>query len=457
MKLLRLLPRFRHIDQTLREFEAREGWSRHEIEAYQLERINRLWSSAKNDVPYYRKLAQDCRLPERFHSLDEYSRCMPTLSKQSVRLSRQEFLSERPKAGRWHLTGGSTGNPTAVYREHIAHAEMLRGRYRCEQAHGLDVLDNKVFLWGHEGSFSPGWKGLAERAIRPWEDWLRNRLRLSAYDLSEEALAAHVLTMQRFQPRSIYGYSSAVMLLAQVVGASAQLLPTLKLAILTAEPSDQDMRQQVAEMLQCTAVVEYGAVECGLLAYGMPDGTIRTRDDTVFIETIPKFDEPLQNEPYSEPRSYDIVVTVLNNASFPLLRYRIEDVTSQPVNRPANGFGILTDVQGRANDHLVGMHGKKLHSMALKHALECWPDIRRFHAYQDRDGHLKITLETPHGISAKLVRQLENHLTDLIEGFPVEIRTLPLIAGNLAGKHRWIVSDRVRTNVRQDNGAAVSS
>ena len=429
--VLKYLPRFRNLQKQLRSLSAREDWTREQLAAFQLRRLNQLWLHAQHHVAYYCRLRESHRLPREFRSLQEFSRRMPLLSKSVVRAEPSSLLADKTQPGSWHRTGGSTGTPTAVYWERAAHREMLRCKYRSEQAWGLEVLDRKVFFWGHSGSFAPGMSGIWQRWQQPLVDRLRNRLRLSAYQLGQEQLLEHLRKIQQFQPRSIYGYSSAVDVLAQAAADHGISLPSLRVAILTAEPADPAMLQAVSENLGVPAVIEYGAVECGLLAYMMPDGTIRTRDDVALIETVP-----------SEQGNYDIVVTVLNNGSFPLIRYRIEDNTSQPIARPARGFGVLADVLGRSNDMVVSKSGRFVHSMAIKHILEHWPEIRRFSARQDAGGTLRVSVEQNSQLSAGVRQAIYQRLCRLLEGYEVHVDCVERIPGNLAGKHRWIVSER---------------
>lgn len=430
MQVLQLLPRFRQIEAELKRFEERESWSANDIAEYQLGRINELWSTARQSVPYYIELSRRHHLPDRFDSLAEFTERIPLLPKQLVRDQPQQFFSRQPQPGSWHRTGGSTGVPTSIYWSHAAHREMLRSKYRSEQAYGVNVFDRKVFFWGHSGSFAPGMQGRIQRVIRPWQDWLRNRLRVSAYDLAAEHLVRYLAQMQQFSPHSVYGYSSAIDLLAEAAAKHSVTLPDLKLAILTAEPADSRMLSRVTQKLGVPAVIEYGAVECGLMAYLMPDGTIRTRDDVVFVETAPTGKD-----------THDIIVTVLNNPSFPLMRYQIEDTTTVMLRRPAQGFGILSDIQGRSNDMLISKSGNRLHSMAVKHVLEHWPEIRRFTARQSTVGDMKVTLEATQDLSEDLVGSLQDRLESMLEGYSVEMEVVDSIPGNLAGKHRWIVSD----------------
>lgn len=430
MNLLRHLPRFRRVYRELATLEARERWSRPEIETFQLDRLNRLWGHAVGHVPYYRTLRTASRLPERFSSLQEFRSTVPMLPKQRVSSRTDEFLSEIPDRGRWYRTGGSTGIPTKFYWSTEAHLEMLRAKYRRDAMWGLDLFDPQVFLWGHADSFAPGLAGYVARMRQPIADTLRKRLRLSAYRLGAQDLARYLERIAAFGPASLYGYSTALYLLAQQAEILGLRCDSVKLSILTGEPALAPVRQTVERAFNAPAVVEYGATECSVIATQWPDGTLRVREDLTLLETSPNPDG-----------RFDIVITVLNNPAFPLIRYAIQDVTSAPVEVPAIGFAILKDVEGRRNDILVSRTGRFVHSMAVKHVFENCPGVRRFRAHQNPSGALFILVE-PAGPHARLdTSQAERQLRDLLEGYPITLQIVASIPVSGAGKHRWVVSE----------------
>jgi phenylacetate-CoA ligase len=429
MKLLRLLPRFRAAYRALDELRRRETWSRADVETFQLQRLNTLWAHAVRDVEYYRELRKERDLPARFSSLDEFRALVPLLPKDRVRSSPRAFLSRCAGRGSWQRTGGSTGTPMNVYWGAEAHQEMLRAKYRVDASWGVDIFDRKVFLWGHAGSFAPGLAGCAARLRQPLEDRLRNRLRLSAYRLGPEDLAHYLKRLETFAPVSLYGYSTALSLLAQYAGSAGFRCPSLKLAILSGEPAFRHLIDAVRRGFDVPAIVEYGAVECGFIAGEGPDRTLRVREDMTMVETLPRTDG-----------LFDIVVTVLNNPAFPLIRYVIEDVTAVPLEIPPAGFAVLHDVCGRRNDMVVGRSGRLVHSQGIKHVFEHCPGVRRFRAHQNIAGDLFVTVEA---LSPALpdTTEARKQLRELLDGYPVTIDVVDALPGTLAGKHRWIVSE----------------
>ncbi|MEN1681378.1 MAG: hypothetical protein AAGJ46_17485 [Planctomycetota bacterium] len=433
MSLARHLPRFRKATQMLPALAERESWSRERIDAFQLEQINKVWSHATRHVPYYRTLAARLSLPHCFATLAEYRERVPLLRKQDLKAQKADFLSESPEPGGWVRTGGSTGEPMLVFWSHRAHREMLWRKYRMEQAWGVDFFDRKAFLWGHAASFSPGLTGVWQRRSQAVQDRLRNRVRLNAYRLGDEDLSRYAEEIRRRRVRCVYGYSSAVTLLSQKAGQMGRDLPDLKLAILTAEPATESMLAACRAGFNAGAAVEYGSVECGVIATGMPDASLRVCEDRVLLECLARTDG-----------CFDLVVSVLNNPSFPLLRYVIEDCVESAAAFDDTGFARLGQIVGRRGDALIARSGRRVHSLAVKHALESLEGVRRFKAHQDADGSVAITLEAESLPPRRVLEPAAATLSDVLEGFPVSVSMVEHLQGNRAGKHRWVSSDRGR-------------
>jgi phenylacetate-CoA ligase len=441
MRLLRHLPRFRQAYRALGELEARESWSRTQIEAWQLDRLNAVWTHARAHVPYYRRLAAS--LPPHFTSLAEFSGLVPLLHKEHVRERSGDLLSAQPAPGRWRFTGGSTGAVTRVYWPTEGHREVLQGRYRFYASWGLDLYDRMAYLWGHAASFAPGLKGWLAWLRRPLEDWLRNRIRLSAYRLGQAHLRRHLDRLTRSRAAALYGYSSAIALLGREAQGCGWRCPTLRLAILTAEPAFPPLLEAAERGLGVPAVVEYGSVECGLLAAEATDRTLRVREDLVLLETLPQPDG-----------RHEIVVSVLNNPSFPLLRYALGDATSAPLQRPGRGFAVLADVAGRHNDFIVTRSGRPLHWTHLDHVVGVFKGVRRFRAQQHADGSLRVELEAEDPARPPDAVGLKQAVGDILEGYPIELAVVAALPPNRAGKHRWVESALAQPVSTGPRGAA---
>jgi phenylacetate-coenzyme A ligase PaaK-like adenylate-forming protein len=260
------------------------------------------------------------------------------------------FLSAQASPGLWAFSSGSTGTPAQFFWSTLAHREMLRAKYRFLAMWGIDILDRTAYLWGHTTAFQPGLAGLLARVRQPVLDWLRNRIRLPAYRLGHDDLRGYLRRLAAFRPTSIYAYTSAAYLLAQEAAAAGFRLDSLKAAVLSAEPVFPHVARTIEKAFAVPAVIEYGSAEGGVMAMEWPDRTLRVREDCVLLETVPQADG-----------RFDILLTPLNNPSFPLLRYAIGDSTDAALNVPERGFAILGGLVGRKNDLIVSRTGRPLH------------------------------------------------------------------------------------------------
>lgn len=429
VNIIRKIPRFRDAYNAQELLGQREGWSRGTIEEFQLSAVNNLWSHAIRNVPHFRKMYERMHLPSRFSSLVEFSNAVPASTKEEIRKNRFEFLSQEAKRGVWLYTGGSTGVPTPAYWDLEARKAALHVQYRARLIWGIDIFDEAAYLWGHSASFAPGFRGQLAKLRLPLEDYMRNRIRLSAYALDVKNLDNYIERIQDFKPRILYSYSSAAMLLARRAEQRGVRPASLKLAVLTAEPAYQSLVESVERAFRIPAVKEYGAVETGVMAYEIPSRSLVVREDRIFLEASK-----------TDSNTYKILVTVLDNLSYPLIRYEIGDLTDRPLQSPPKGFSTLGDIIGRSNDFLIGKDGVVVHPEALTHVVKQFASsIVRFTAHQHADGRVTLRLEAD-SMTNSQVNHMKNALTKLLSGQHIDV-DFSGVEPTVAGKHRWIISD----------------
>ena len=433
MNVIRLLPRFQKAYRELEILKERENWTRGMIGSFQLERINALWRYAITHVPYYKKLISRSALPLSFSSLEEFTSQVPILPRNEVKNQPLAFISEKAARGSWCRTGGSTGIPMDIYWGHDAHLEVLRAKYRHHNMWGLDIFNRMIFLWGHAASLRPGLAGFLSRIKQPLEDRMRNRLRLSAYFLGRDNLQCYLRQIAAFRPSGLYGYGHAVYLLAMEAGQKGFQCDTLKLVILTGEPISRKITETVEKAFGAPAIREYGSIECGFIAGEWTDRSLRVREDIVFLESIAKSEG-----------IHDLVLTLLTNHSFPLIRYSIGDVTSGPLEIPSKGFATLPSVDGRANDLLITLGGRLISPFLVETLFDQIPGLCRYRVVQKRDGSLNVLAEMMEGQAPLDGITLERRLSKLVEGYPVKLAVVQAIPGLPSGKHCWVLSEQGR-------------
>lgn len=432
MSIVRYLQRFRRARAELAALEERERWPRERIEAYQLARLNELWAHAIANVPYYREMRVQSGLPERFADLTEFRARVPILPSDLVRDDPAALLSECAGRGTWERTSGSQGSPRRVFWDRAAHHEVLRCRYRLYSSWGVDIFGRATYVMGPV-SWSGGLRGRVERARWHLKSRLRNRQWLFLPRLGQHEVRSTLEQIARFRPVMLYGFSRTLQLLAAEAERSGVRWPDLRVVILTSEPATPALRRDVSRGFGVPTAVEYGATECGLIAGEAPDGALRVREDIVYVETLSRRDG-----------RRDIVVTVLANPAFPLLRYRIGDVTDGPLGMPETGFATLGPIHGRDDDFLVDTRGALVDSMAVEEVVQNVADVRTFRARQAQDGSVTLWLELAPGASLEDPAGLERALSGFLEGQAVVVESVAHIPASEAGKRRVVVSDLVR-------------
>jgi phenylacetate-coenzyme A ligase PaaK-like adenylate-forming protein len=227
----------------------------------------------------------------------------------------------------------------------------------------------------------------------------------------------------------VYGFSRALHLLAREALRSGFTTRSIRLVVPTSEVATPPVISTIERAFGAPVAMEYGATECPLIAGQDATGAWRVREDAVLVEALARTDG-----------RFDVVITVLGNTAFPLLRYAIEDVVDRPLEIPAVGFARLAPICGRDDELLVSARGAPVHPTALDAVLEGEPAIRRYRVLQKGDGSVSAQLELDGPLTAAQVRGLETALAAAIEQ-PVRIEIVTSVAVTSAGKHRPIRSE----------------
>ena len=195
--------------RRLRELEDSQWLSPEALQELQWARLHRHLDWAYRQVPYYTRLLDDHELPpRRVQSFENFAR-IPVLTKEILRDRFQDLQPRNRIRGVQRLsTGGSTGVPVTVLVDRERSAFTDATRLRAHRWFGADMGAREIVLWG-----SPIEVTRQDR-MRAFRDRLLNSRLLSAFDLGEDALARYASLLQAYRPDKLYGYASALALLA---------------------------------------------------------------------------------------------------------------------------------------------------------------------------------------------------------------------------------------------------
>ncbi len=387
MKIIRTL-RARHLKRLLPDQRAfyNRTWTPTEIRHWQLARLNVQWPAICRHTAYFRRLQQARQIPNAFDNWERFQETVPILDRETIQNQSTHLMNPVHPVHQWRTTGGSTAQPLCMpvckSEITIARRDMWYGRTQL----GILPSDRMFLLWGHSHALGHGWKGSYNRYKRHLLDRLLGYDRWSAYDVNAPHLRRAAQALLRHRPSYLVGYATSLTQLAQVNQDRRQAFHRLglKCVIATAESFPRpDSQQEVADILGCPVVMEYGAVETGPIAQQQPDGHYTVYWRHYMVEAHPS--------PHC-PGAYDMLLTSLFPRCLPLIRYKVGDLIrlqpdAEAARSHSHGIQTFTTVLGRSHDIVALPGGVRIHAEAFSHAVK---DTRAIRAYQvvqsDPDG-----------------------------------------------------------------------
>jgi phenylacetate-CoA ligase len=420
--------------KTLKYFhrlEQEESESPEALEALQLQKLRRLVRHCVAHVPYYENALQEMGVST-VEELDlkAFSR-LPVLEKTPIREKTNSFLA-RHFAGTLipYSTGGSTGEPLAFFTDVDKESWHKAHDWRCRSWFGVRPGDRQIDLWG-----SPIELKKLSLLRRLKDRWLLNHWVLPAFDLREARLEEYCKVVRAFKPRVLYGYPSALTILAQFVNDRPGLLKGYRprLVACTSEMLYPHQRELIHEALRCPVANEYGSRDGGLIAHECPEGGLHIAAEHVLLEV----DAP------DSAGVGDLIITNLDGFGMPFLRYRIGDRGSIDERPCACGraLPVMQDLAGRANDLLMGADGVAIHPLAAVYLLRPYRrKLRQFRITQRQDLGLSIELSCLETLDEADLNRIKDGMAEVFRfPIPVSFEIKDYIQPGPSGKHQSVV------------------
>ena len=326
----------------------RSEWDARFVELRRGELLQRLLAHARR-TKYYAELLKDIDVDA--PSVADLSR-LPILDKEQVRRSVDDMLA-RPQAEMDEVTTGGTssGVPLSLYMDKERSVKEWAFLTRLWQRCGYRIGDRLAVL-GYRGVTH-----LSSPASKPWawEPGTRE-VRLSPFRMVPPVMDEYLTVLERFKVAFIYGYPSAIAILAahaRNVGWSPA--PTLRGVLLMSESLRPFQRQAIAEGFGPVSVLAgYGLSEKVAIA-----GEILSRADEYEFEPLYGVAELVDgtDHPISVPGQQGrLVGTGFVSMGMPLIRYDTGDLATfveAPSAENCQRLRVRDIVSRYAQDYLI--------------------------------------------------------------------------------------------------------
>jgi phenylacetate-CoA ligase len=377
------------VGQAYREFVALYGRSVTEVEATQERRLEYELRSAVEHVEFYRQRVAVRR------SLD--LRDFPILTKDCVRAhfdilcndALQHSKSRSPLYGWVEVsTGGSTGVPLRVI-----HGANYRDRGRAARLFsqllsGFPFGTPYLKLWGSMKDIDHQRVSAPARILRR----LSNEIPCNAFLMDHATMDQYLEAARRREIRHMMAYVDAAHELARYVMHKESSVPMSTVMACAGQVTDA-ARRDIAHAFGARVHNKYGSRECADMACECSLGGFHIYSPNVVLEVVDDSGTPLP------PRAMGrLLVTLLGNPEFPLIRYEIGDMAALSNSLCDCGLQtkLLHSLEGRRVEWLRGTDGNYVSPVFVRHLIGVVHNdgsVRRYQVIQESASSFRLLLE----------------------------------------------------------------
>lgn len=434
--LFPLHERLKHHDTVAvrRRMEEVQWWPADRVAALQLQGLRALLQDVAVHVPYYRDLfAQAGFDPAGIQGITDLQ-CLPFLTKSIIRANTEALKHTHAQGLSRFNTGGSSGEPLIFFIGNKRVSHDVAAKWRATRWWGVDIGDPEMVIWG-----SPIELGKQDH-IKHWRDRLLRTRLLPAFEMSEPKLDQFIATIRAVKPRMLFGYPSALALIAQHAQKRGVAMNDLgiQVAFVTSERLYDEQRSTIAQVFGCKVANGYGGRDAGFIAHECPAGGMHLTADDIVVEIIDD-----EGRPQPPGVAGEIVVTHLFTNDFPFIRYRTGDIGVLGATRCACGRGLplLQDIQGRSTDFVVAADGTVMHGLSLIYILRDLPGVKSFKVVQETQAFTRVLLVTDEGFAPDAVAQIVSGFKQRLGAeVSVVVDLVDSIPADKSGKFRYIIS-----------------
>ncbi|WP_194860235.1 hypothetical protein [Dietzia sp. SYD-A1] len=375
--------RMRHAERGAQVF--RSGSDDGSIERQQLSSLQLRWSQALK-LPFYEHWMREHSLPQEIRSIADLAD-WPILRKDDLRAN-LDLVNSTPNVAGHYRTSGSTSEPFDFPKGNNEFSDNYASIWSYRMQHGLRPFD--PFLLTANTISNAGISGNAQlrtRALRALKDIAGNSWKVNGFIPTPAAADGAIRAIQRTRPRYIIGYTSAIAMIGRRAYERGLSFPFLTHAILTSETVDDVDIKEVQDHLSVRVLIEYGAVELGVIA-GTTDKSSAWPLSTYWPHVL------MMADPEGAA-----LATTLSNRVFPLINYYLGDRLI-PGDTTRNGSVLeILSVEGRTKDYVtLYEHGSPIRTVAAReivYLVRDIPGIESAQLAQAETGVVELLLVAP--------------------------------------------------------------
>jgi len=409
------------------------------------ERLERLLRHAHDTTDYYRDVLSTCGVVRGGKvDLGRFER-IPILTREIIREQGARLRARTLPPGRKafaNRTGGSTGEPIQYWQDsHYWDINVATKLYHFEML-GKALGEPELKVWGSDRDIVIETGTLKRRS----ENFLYHRRIMACGKLDEAEVEGIVAELNRFRPKTLWGYVDGLYTIAQHVNRTGCRIHRPAAVITAGGTLLPPMREAIGRAFRTPVVNLYGSREMGDMACECPEmAGLHLSCNSHRVEVLDEAGRSVVDE------DGDLIVTSLHNHAMPFIRYRIGDrgclsSVPCPCGRPHQ---LLKSVSGRGMEAFLRRDGAVISPIYLITAVGGLVEptlVRRVQFVQKDHERVVVKLVKAEGADpAALERHCERIRAKLrtVMGATCEVRFEQVgdIPRTASGKYLYTVSE----------------
>lgn len=403
-----------------------------ELEAIQEKKLRAILNHAYRNVPYYHRLFDSVGVkPDDIRNIEDLSK-IPIITKSQLKNANKEIIARNVDLNNCVecKTSGSIGMPLTLLfsKEDTPYAGASYERVRIEN--GFRLL--------RDVSLSVGSPYVIPKGEKKWYQHLgiHRREGLNVF----EPLDTQIQILKKVKPDAMWGYPSAIKLLAKAVEEKDIKKVSPRLIFTASEVLDSETRNFINSVFNVDLFDVYGAYETGCMAWECDEHVgYHMSVDTVLMEFI---DE--NGEHVNAGERGKVVVTNLHSFAMPIIRYEIGDFAIPTDEECSCGRGgyLMKAIEGRCDD-FIKLPGNKVASPPILWSMmKSISGIAEFQVVQEKEDEIVVYVVKMEGAEDSTIFEGIDTEFKKVLGNNVDIKPkiVKEIAREKSGKLRSVIS-----------------
>ncbi len=284
---------------------------------YSQGRLKEILLYSWENVPYYKKILEEAQVVKKRKIYLKNFNKIPALTKEIIRKEFENLKSKKINEIEFsdNASGGSTGEPTAILQDKGMGFEDLAFVW-LQNSFVCDYPCKHLKLWGSERDIFKKWEIKGRLS-----EWLYSIKTLNSFRMTKENMKDYVNQINKYKPDIIEAYVQSIYELAKFIKKNNLEVYSPKGIITSAGILYPETRKLIEEVFRTKVFNRYGSREAPALACSCRENDkLHLNIFTHYIEILDK-----NLNPCKPGQTGEVYVTILNNYSMPLIRYKMED------------------------------------------------------------------------------------------------------------------------------------